>query len=133
MSHLQTRTLKPTLDIEPFIGLTTVQNTLVTADVLGHGIQGLDDAQPQLLALLVLGHGDVLNVADQTHIVDEFAFDDHGARAHDCARRVADHEDVVCVVAAGHEVVAGVEFGEGRFAYCGEDAEGVEKACKEQI
>lgn len=43
---------------------------LVAAHLLGDVVEGLDDAQPQLLALLVLGDGDVLNVSDEAEVVD---------------------------------------------------------------
>jgi hypothetical protein len=76
MRHLQPGPLKPALDIEPLVRLTAIQNTLIAADLLGHGIQGLDDAQTELLPLLVLGHGNVFNVTDEPEVVDELALDD---------------------------------------------------------
>jgi hypothetical protein len=129
MRHLQPRPFKPTLDIKPLVRLTAIQDTLVTTHSLRHAIQRLNNTQPQFLALLVLRHGDVLDVAHQTHVVDELALDDDGAGADDGGGLVADHQDVVRVVAGGDEVVAGVEFGEGGFAYGGEDTEGWEEAC----
>lgn len=42
MRHLQPSPLIPTLNIEPFIRLAAVQNTLITANLLGHEIQCLD-------------------------------------------------------------------------------------------
>lgn len=127
MCHFQTGPLEAALDVEPLVGLAAVENALVTSDVLGHVVQRLDDAQPELLALLVLRDGDVFNVSDQTHVVYELALDYDGARAHDRAGPVADDEDVVRVVSGVHEVVAGVEFGEGGFADGRENAERVEK------
>lgn len=67
-------------------------------------------------------------MAHQAHVVDELALDDHGARADHRPGLVADHEDVVGVIARVHEVVAGVEFGERGFADGREDAEGREEA-----
>ena len=70
MRHLEPRPLEPALDIEPLVRLGAVENRLVAAHVLGDIIERLDDAQPQLLALLVLRDRDVLDVADQAEVVD---------------------------------------------------------------
>jgi len=106
MRHLQPRPLKPALDIEPLIGLTTVQNRLIAADLLRDKIKRLNNAQPQLLALLVLGDSNVLNVPDKPELVDEFALDDERTRADDGVGAVRDAEEVVRVVARGHPGVA---------------------------
>jgi hypothetical protein len=106
MRHLQPRPLKPTLDIKPLVGLTTVQNRLIAADLLRDKVERLDNAEPQLLALLVLGDGNVLNVPDEAELVDEFALDDERAGADDGVGAVGDAEEVVCVVARGHPRVA---------------------------
>lgn len=116
MSHLQASPLETALDVEAFVGLAAVEDALVTADLLGDGVESLDDAQPEFLALLVLGHGDVLNVSHEPHVVDELALHDDRPRAHHGRRLVADHQDVVCVVARGDEVVPRVEFGLCGFA-----------------
>jgi hypothetical protein len=68
--HLQTRSLEPALDVETLVGLRAVQNSLVAANVLGHVVQGLDDAQTELLALLVLCDGNVFDVADEAKVMD---------------------------------------------------------------
>lgn len=70
MRHLQSRPLETALDVESLIGLRAVENGLVAADVLRHVVQRLDDAQTQLLALLVLGDGDVFDVTDEAEAVD---------------------------------------------------------------
>ena len=95
MRHLQPRPLKATLDIKPLIRLTTIQDGLITADLLSHKVQRLDNAQPQLLALLVLGESNVLNVADQPQLVDELALDDQGAGTDDLGGRVEDGDQEV--------------------------------------
>lgn len=82
MRHFQTSPLEATLDVKAFVGLTAVEDALVAPDLLGDGVEGLDDAQTELLALLVLGDGDVFDVADEPHIVDELSLDNDGARAH---------------------------------------------------
>ena len=63
MRHLQPRPLKPTLDIKPLIRLTTIQNRLVAARLLGNEIQRLDNLQPKLFPLLVFRDSDVFDVA----------------------------------------------------------------------
>lgn len=70
VGHLQASTAEAALDVEALVGLAAVEDALVAADLFGNEVQGLDDAQAQLLALLVLGHGDILNVADDAKVVD---------------------------------------------------------------
>lgn len=106
MRHLQPSPLEPTLYIKPLIRLGAIQNRLITAHLLRHKVERLDNPQPQLLALLVLGHGNVLNVADETKLVDELALDDEGAGADDGVGGVGYAEEEVFVVAGGHPVVA---------------------------
>ena len=64
MRHLQSCSFKATFDIEPLIGLTAVQNTLIAANLLCNEIERLDDLQSELLALLILGYCNILNVPD---------------------------------------------------------------------
>lgn len=106
MRHLQPGALEPTLDIEALIRLGAVQDGLVAADLLGHEIQGLDDAQAELLALLVLGHSNVLNVSDEPKVVDKLALHDERAGADDVRRGVENREQVVAVGARRHPCVA---------------------------
>jgi hypothetical protein len=108
MRHLQPRPLEPTFDIKPLIRLATVQNTLVAPDLLGDVVERLDDAQAELLALLVLGHGNVLDVADEPEVVDELALDDEGAGADDLVRGVEDREEEILIVVLGEPFVARV-------------------------
>ena len=70
VGHLQPSPLKATLDVEALVGLAAIEDRLVGADLFGDEVEGLDQAQAQLLALLVLRDGDVLNVADQAEVVD---------------------------------------------------------------
>jgi hypothetical protein len=121
MRHLQTGALESALDIETLIRLAAVQNALIAAHSLSHSVQGLDDPQPKLLALLVLGHGNVLDVADQAHIMDELALNNYGTGADNFFLFVADDEDVIGVVARRDEIVAGVELGKCGFADGGQD------------
>lgn len=70
MGHLQTGLSEPALDVKARVGLAAVEDALVAADFLGDVVEGLDEAEAKLLALLVLGHGDVLDVSDRSHAVD---------------------------------------------------------------
>lgn len=127
--HLQAGPLEAALDVEALVGLAAVEDALVAADLFGDRVEGLDDAQAEFLALLVLRHGDVLDVPDQAHVVDELALDNDRARAHHRRRLVADHQDVVRVVARRDEVVPRVEFRLRRLAHRREHPERREVAC----
>lgn len=70
MRHLQTGPLEAALDVEALVGLAAVEDGLVAADLLGDEVQRLDEAEAELLALLVLCDGDVLDVAYQAQVVD---------------------------------------------------------------
>lgn len=106
MRHLQPCPLEPALDIESLIRLTAVQDRLVAANLLSDKVQRLNNSQTQLLALLVLGDSNVLDVADQTELVDELALDDEGAGADDLLFAVEDADQKVGVVAGRHPCVA---------------------------
>lgn len=62
--HLQAYSPEAALDVEALVVLAAVENRLIATLLLGDEIKRLDDAQAQLLALLVLGDGNVLDVAD---------------------------------------------------------------------
>lgn len=64
VGHLKTCAAEAAFDVEALVGLAAIEDRLVTANLLGDEVEGLDDAQTKLLALLVLGDGDVLDVAD---------------------------------------------------------------------
>jgi hypothetical protein len=68
--HLQTRPLKPALDIEALVCLRTVKNGLVATHILRNKVQRLDNPQPKLLALLVLCDSNILNMADEPEVVN---------------------------------------------------------------
>jgi len=70
VGHLKTGPPETTLHVEALVGLAAVQDALVAAHLLRDVVEGLDYAQPQLLALLVFGDGDVLDVADEAEVVD---------------------------------------------------------------
>lgn len=70
MRHLQARPPKPALDVEALVRLAAVEDALVAPNLLGDVVERLDDAETQLLALLVLCDGDVLDVTDLSEVVD---------------------------------------------------------------
>lgn len=74
MRHLQASSLEAALDIKPLIRLAAIQDGLVAAHILGDEIQRLDDLQPELLALLIFGYGDVFDVAYFAKVVDARTF-----------------------------------------------------------
>ena len=75
---------------------------LVAADLLSDVVERLNDAQAQLLALLVLRDSNILDVADEPQAMDELALDDERARADDALRRVRDADQKVRVAARRH-------------------------------
>ena len=70
MRHFQPGFPKTALDVEALVRLAAVEDGLVAADVLGDEVECLNEAQAQFLALLVLGHRDILDVANETQAVD---------------------------------------------------------------
>ena len=64
MCHFQTRPLEAALDVEALVGFAAVENGLVAARLLGDEVQRLDHPETQLLALLILGDGDILDMSD---------------------------------------------------------------------
>lgn len=70
MGHLEAGTSEAALDVKALVGVAAVENALVTANALGNKVEGLDESQAELLALLVLGDGNVFDVADGTEVVD---------------------------------------------------------------
>lgn len=66
MCHLESCPLESALDVEPLVCLAAVKNALVTANLGRDEVEGLNKFEPELLALLVLRNGNVLDVADET-------------------------------------------------------------------
>ncbi len=70
MRHLEAGPPEAALDVESLVVLAAVEYCLITPNLLGDVVERLDDAQAQLLALLVFGDRDVLDVADGSEVVD---------------------------------------------------------------
>ena len=70
MGHLKTSPSEAALDVETLVGLAAVQDAFVAANLLGDVIERLNDSETELLALLVLCDGDILDVADGAKAVD---------------------------------------------------------------
>lgn len=113
MGHLEPSPPEATLHIETLIRLRTIQNALVAADLLSDVVQSLYYAQAELLALLVFGHSNVLNMADEPEVVDELALDDQGTCADNARGGVEDGEEEVLIVVPGEPLVALVPLLDG--------------------
>lgn len=70
VGHLKASSSESALDVEAFVGVAAVEDALVAANLLGDVVEGLDQAEAELLALLILGDGDVFDVADLAQAVD---------------------------------------------------------------
>jgi len=126
--HLQACSLKAALDVETLVGFAAIQNALVAAHLFSHVIQCLYDPQAEFLALLILGHGNVFNMPDQSKVVDKFALDHHSTGSNHGIAFIADHEDVVRVIPIGHEVVTRIECFFGKVADGGQYSQGRKEA-----
>lgn len=79
---------------------------LITANLSGNVVQSLNDTQTELLALLTLLNGNVLDVADQTKRVNELALDNQTTSSDNTVLSIADHEHVVLIIARLDPLVA---------------------------
>lgn len=70
MSHLQTSPPESALEVEPLVCFATIENALVAADLCSNEIEGLDETEAELLALLVPSDGDVFDVANCAKVVN---------------------------------------------------------------
>lgn len=70
MGHLEPGSPEAAFDVEALVGLATVKDALVTTDLGCDEVQSLDDAQAELLALLILCNGNVFDVADEAKVMD---------------------------------------------------------------
>ena len=93
MCHFETRSSKTALDIEPLIRFRAIENGLrrqyqynsasltqsgrrkkgtahlIASHLLSHIIQRLNNPQPEFLALLILGDGDILNMSHEAQLM----------------------------------------------------------------
>jgi hypothetical protein len=149
VGHLETSSSETALDVETFVGLAAVQDTLVAADLLGDVVERLDDSETELLALLVLCDGDILDVADGAKAVNavedlvSLAVYDRGNRVDSRAignsqlalgnqstsaddrtlfTRGVLNDDNVVAASSGHVIVLLSEVGLGDIADGGQDA-----------
>lgn len=70
MCHLESCPLESALHVEPLVRLAAIKNALVTAHLGRDEVESLDDLEAKLLALLVLRDGNILDVTDETKVVD---------------------------------------------------------------
>lgn len=110
-----------------YVAIAAVQDRLVAAAVLADSGERVDDAQAELLALLALVDGDVLDVADAAEPAQELALDEHAADAHDAVRRAVNDDDgVVCAWGSAESVELCAPRLLARVGDDGQDAEHVE-------
>jgi len=70
VGHLQAGTPEATLDVKALVGFAAVQDGLIAADLFGNEIEGLNQAKAELLALLILCYGNVLDMTDKAETVN---------------------------------------------------------------
>jgi len=105
VGHLQPSASKAAFEIETLVWFGTVEDALITTNLLGNVVQRLDKPQSQLFALLLPRDGNVLDMADDPQRVDELSLDDQASGADDKATAVADDDQEILVTSLGHEVV----------------------------
>lgn len=64
MGHFQACSTESALHVEAFVRFAAIEDGLITANFLGDEVEGLDQTETELLALLVFGNGDIFDVAD---------------------------------------------------------------------
>lgn len=80
-----------------YVAIAAVEDRLVAPTVLADSGERVDDAQAELLPLLALVDGDVLDVPDAPEPAQELALDEHAADPDDAVRRAVNDDDgVVC-------------------------------------
>lgn len=107
VGHLETSSSEATLDVEALVCLAAVENALVASNLLSNEVESLDEPKTQLLALLVLGDCDILNVADRAEAVDELVLNNQGAGCDNRALSlggVLNDNDIVAA-SSGHVVI----------------------------
>ena len=70
MCHLETSPLIAAFYIETLIRFRAVKDSLVTSNLLRHMIQRFYDVKTKMFSLLVLCNGNILDVTDETKIMD---------------------------------------------------------------
>lgn len=157
MSHLQAGPPKAALDVEALVGLAAIKNCLVASHLFGDVVERLDEAQTQLLALLVLSDGDILDVTNRAEVVDtgarrgvlavpcepkegdcflQLAFRQQTASTDDpwwAGGGVLDDENEVAAVLPRNPVVALLPLLFRDIADCGENPQAVEEAGVEVV
>lgn len=75
--------------------VTAVQDSLVSATILADVREGVDDSEPELLALLLLINNDIFNVPHTANPPLKFALHEHGSHSNDLVSRLVDHDECV--------------------------------------
>lgn len=73
--------------------VTAIQNGLVCSKALANPGQGLNNSQPQLFALLILIHHDVLDVSHCSQTPQELLLHEHGPSTNHLIVRLGNDND----------------------------------------
>lgn len=97
-----------------YIVITAVQDRLVCSEALADAGQGLNDPQPQLLALLSLIHRDILDMSYCPQTPQELLLHEHGPGTDHIIIRLGNDDDgevylvgfdaLICVCPSGRRV-----------------------------
>lgn len=110
VGHLKASSSESALDIEALVGVAAVEDALVAANLLGNVVEGLDQPEAELLALLILCDGDVFDVADLAQAVD-------AVEESKLAAGVLDLEASGGQAPSGSGVIGHAQFPEDSFAF----------------
>ena len=78
-----------------YILIVTVENRLVAPAVLADARERMNNTQAELLALLALVYGDILDMAHAAKSAQELALDEDSADGDDAVRRLVDDDNAV--------------------------------------
>ena len=86
-------------------GQGKAETHLITANLRSNIVQSLNDPQAQFLALLVLLHGNILDMTHHSQGVNKFALHDQTAGTDNPVLSVTNHQHIVLVIAGGDPVI----------------------------
>ena len=80
-----------------YVAIAAVQDRLIAPAVLADARERMNNTQAELLALLGLVHGDILDMAHAAKPTEKLALDEDSAHRDDSVRGLVDNDDgVVC-------------------------------------
>lgn len=93
LCHLILLLLKATFLVERYVLIAAVEDSLVTSEAFADTRESLNDSQAELLSLLAVIHGDILNVSHRAQPTQELALNEDGANADNAVRSLVDDND----------------------------------------